>query len=102
MRALCASIITAGALIGLGLVGIGLGLRYHNLALDTNNPVYDYVRLRHLDTPMMLILVFLLAMALVGIASTFVGLAYHHERRHHERHHLGRGEGESLRSRLGE
>ncbi|HMB06496.1 MAG TPA: hypothetical protein VKP69_22520 [Isosphaeraceae bacterium] len=96
MRALCASIITAGALIGLGLTALGLGMRYQGLG----GPVVDYVRFRHLDTSMMLILVVLLTSVVVGMAAAFLGLAYHHERRHHERQH--RPKGESLSAPLGE
>ena len=96
MRALTASIITAGSLIGLGLASIGLGVRYQGVADPSS-----YVHFRHLDTAMMLIVVVLLIMATVGVVATFLGLAYHHERRHHERMHLmGKGE-ESLGSRIG-
>ena len=83
MRALCASIITAGALIGLGLSAVGVGMRYQNA------PVSDlathYVKFVHLDTPLMLIIVVLVATAVAGLAAAFLGLAYHHERRHYER-----------------
>jgi len=99
MRALCASIITAGALIGLGLAAIGLGTRYHALGMQDPAKIV-YVKWIQLDTAMMLILVVLLCAAVVGVAAAFLGLAYHHERRHHERHHLGRGE--SLSSKIGE
>jgi hypothetical protein len=86
MRALCASIITAGAMIGLGLVSLGIGIRYQNLATTTieGQSLY-YLRWNQLDTPIMLILVILLAALISGIAATFLGLAYHHERRHYER-----------------
>jgi hypothetical protein len=91
MRALCGSMITAGALIGLGLSALGLGTRYQNLA--TNEPAsITYLKWIQLDTPMMLILVVLLLSLLVGLATAFVGLAYHHERRCYEREHGGRGE----------
>ena len=46
-----------------------------------------------LDTPMMLIIVVLLSSLIVGLATAFLGLAYHHERRHYER---SRGLSESL------
>jgi hypothetical protein len=82
MRALCGAILTAGALIGLGLASIGLGIRYQDFA--TAN---EYVRFRQLDTAMMVGFTALLLSLLVGLATTFVGLAYHHERRHRE-HHL--------------
>ena len=82
MRALCAAIITAGAMIGLGLTAIGLGARYQTVsAVDSS----VYVHWKQLDTPMMLILVALMAIMLAGLAATFLGLAYHHERRHYER-----------------
>ncbi|MGE5754763.1 MAG: hypothetical protein ACM35G_03455 [Planctomycetaceae bacterium] len=99
MRALCASIITAGALIGLGLTALGLGMRYQGFG----GPGVDqlvYVRFRQLDTAMMLILVVLLASIVVGMTAAFLGLAYHHERRHFERQY--RPKGESLGSPLGE
>ena len=87
MRALCGSIITAGALIGLGLSALGVGTRYQNLAADpTSN---SYLKWVQLDTPLMLIIVVLLATVLVGLATAFVGLAYHHERRHYERQRGG-------------
>ena len=84
MRALCASIITAGALIGLGLSAIGVGMRYQNLVVHDPAAI-TYVKWVQLDAPMMLIIVALLATLLVGLAAAFLGLAYHHERRHHER-----------------
>jgi len=90
MRALCGSIITAGALIGLGLSALGVGTRYHNLA--ANDPAsITYLKWIQLDTPLMLIIVVLLASLLVGLGTAFVGLAYHHERRHYERHGSGAG-----------
>jgi hypothetical protein len=85
MRALCASIITAGALIGLGLTALGLGVRYQDV-VATDPAKIHYVRFVHLDTPLMLILVLLLATVVIGLGATFLGLAYHHERRHYERH----------------
>ncbi len=81
MRALTGGIITAGALIGLGLASIGLGNRYEGR-------VGSFL-FNQLDRPMELIVVVLVLAAIVGLAITFVGLAYHHERRHHERTSLG-------------
>jgi hypothetical protein len=84
MRALCGSIITAGALIGLGLAALGVGTRYQNLA--ANDPAsITYLKWIQLDTPMMLIIVVLLGGVIVGLGTAFIGLAYHHERRHYER-----------------
>lgn len=98
MRALCAAILTAGALVGLGLTALGLGTRY--AGVGTTDPAHIvYVKFSHLDTPMMLILVVLLAAAVAGIAAVFLGLAYHHERRHYERHTI---KGDGLGSRIGE
>jgi hypothetical protein len=96
MRALCASIITAGALIGLGLSAVGVGMRYQNL-VARDPAAITYVKWIQLDTPMMMIIVALLAALLVGLGTTFLGLAYHHERRHHERQ---RGPAESAGSHL--
>jgi hypothetical protein len=84
MRALSASIITAGALIGLGLSAVGVGMRYQNL-MARDPASITYVKWVQLDTPMMVIIVALLAALIVGLATAFLGLAYHHERRHHER-----------------
>ena len=94
MRALCGSIITAGTLIGLGLSALGLGTRYQNLA--ANDPAsITYLKWIQLDTPLMLIIVVLLASLLVGLGTAFIGLAYHHERRHYERYRGGAGDASS-------
>ena len=80
MRALCGAIITAGALIGLGLTALGYGLRYGGPALNINP---------NTNTPwgsssMMAILIVLLITLLIGLGTAFLGLAFHHFRRHHE------------------
>ncbi len=85
MRALNGSIITAGALIGLGLCAVGLGLRYQHVG-GSDPANLTHLLFRQLDTPMMLIIMALLMMAIVGLATAFLGLAYHHERRHYERY----------------
>jgi len=85
MRALCGSIIAAGALIGLGLTALGIGNRYAYFAY--RNPGSDeilYLRWRELDTPLMLVLSILLASLVIGLVTAFIGLMYHHYRRHHE------------------
>lgn len=96
MRALCASIISTGALIGLGLSAVGIGMRYQNLAVG-DAAANTFIKWVQLDTPMMLIIVVLLSSLVVGLATMFLGLAYHHERRHYERH---RGVSESTSSAL--
>lgn len=88
MRALCGSIIAAGALIGLGLFSIGLGQRYQGQPYRGKDA---FVKFIELDTSLMIAFVVLLAAALVGLGIAFVGLAYHHERRHYERLHLAGG-----------
>src|SRR6478609_3671285 len=100
MRALCAAIITAGALIGLGLAALGVGTRYQNMVARDPAAV-TYVKWVQLDTPMMLIIVVLLATVLAGLSAAFLGLAYHHERRHFERHR-GPVEPSSAGVRLGD
>ncbi len=84
MRALCGAIITAGALIGLGLAALSLGTRYQGtLPRMENGQIVPY-HLWEMDKPLVFCLVFLTLAALVGLAIAFVGLAYHHHRRHHE------------------
>ncbi len=80
MRALCGAIITAGALIGLGLLGIGLGTRYAHETLATGT----WVHLKDLDMPLLVCLVALLIAVAIGLGIAFLGLAYHHHRRHME------------------
>ncbi|HEY2154435.1 MAG TPA: hypothetical protein VGH33_02315, partial [Isosphaeraceae bacterium] len=63
MRALCGAIITAGALIGLGLASIGLGTRYQGVVFT---PTGDYVHFRHLDTSMAVAFVALILTLLIG------------------------------------
>jgi hypothetical protein len=90
MRALCGAIITAGALICLGLASVGLGLRYQNYPYLNPEGQPQFVRMRDIDTTLMLVLVSGLVVLGIGLATAFVGLAYHHYRRHHEMLHLHR------------
>jgi hypothetical protein len=99
MRALSGAIITAAALIALGLTTQGIGTRYahryvnksadgdgSSLATETD---WDKtpVRIRDLDNAVKVALFFELGLVLIGLATTFLGLAYHHHRRHHEHLH---------------
>jgi cell division protein FtsX len=86
MRALCGAIITAGALIGLGLTAIGLGQRYQSYPSNPEG-TFQWVNFKNLDTSLLIILVALLASLAIGMAVAFLGLAYHHHRRHHEMLH---------------
>ncbi len=92
MRALIGAIITAGALIGLGLTNLGLGIRYQNLSNIAVNgdPLYD-MKFKNVDNPLQFGVVFLTLMALIGLGVAFIGLMYHHERRFREAqlHHGG-------------
>src|ERR1051326_6882672 len=83
MRALCGAIITAGALIGLGLLSIGMGARYSGVPYDETKQYW--VKFSHRDTPLQFALVILILGTLIGLGIAFVGLAFHHERRHRER-----------------
>ncbi len=83
MRSLCGAIITAGALIGLGLTALGIGTRYGgDPAFNGERPYL--VHLSQMDRPLIFILVFLVCLAVIGLGIAFLGLAYHHHRRHHE------------------
>ncbi len=86
MRALCGAIITAGALIGLGLTAMAFGTRYgQTVGLDRNSQgEIIQLHLSQMDKPLVFILVFLTATAIIGLGIAFLGLAYHHHRRHHE------------------
>jgi ABC-type phosphate transport system permease subunit len=84
MRALCGAIITAGALIGLGLVSLGIGMRYASYPAYGSDGQPQFVYLRHLDTALMISFVALLISVAIGLGIAFVGLAYHHQRRHLE------------------
>lgn len=77
MRALCGAIITAGALIGLGLTALAYGIRYQDFGPTlnpTSNQMYGVPSL-------ILILVVLIVGLLSGLGIAFLGLMYHHERR---------------------
>ena len=84
MRALCGAIITAGALIGLGLAALGIGTRYQHDLISTGDKQPTLVRLSQMDRPLVFILVFLTCAAVIGLGISFVGLAYHHHRRERE------------------
>ena len=83
MRALCGAIITAGALIGLGLTALGYGLRYGGPAFgpETVNPNTNML---WGSSSLMVILIILLITLMIGMGTAFLGLAFHHFRRYHE------------------
>jgi hypothetical protein len=87
MRALCGAIMTAGALIGLGITALGIGTRYQYFSDRGTDGTLDFLRFKTLDTPLLIILLFLMIAAIVGFGLAVVGLALHHERRLHERAH---------------
>jgi ABC-type uncharacterized transport system permease subunit len=78
MRALCGAIITAGALIGLGLTALGFGVRYQGAG---ENPA---TKMQFGAPTMTYLLAFIFCGLLIGLGVAFVGLMYHHERRHRE------------------
>jgi hypothetical protein len=82
MRALCGAIITAGALVGLGLTALGYGIRFQSFGPNEINPNSNQI---YAAPSLVLILVVLLIALLIGVVIAFVGLAFHHERRHQER-----------------
>ena len=84
MRALCGAIITAGALVGLGLTALGIGQRYAMEKAFTPDGHPVLVRLSQMDGPLVFILVLLTAAAVIGLGVSFLGLAYHHHRRERE------------------
>jgi hypothetical protein len=72
MRALCGAIITAGALIGLGLTALGYGLRYGGPAFgpETINPS---THMLWGSSSLMVILIVLLIALLIGLGTAFLG-----------------------------
>jgi hypothetical protein len=109
MRALCGAIIAAGALIGLGLAALGIGHRYGELSRPDNDGkmllrAYDsdgafsrgepnkdhgvaWVKFYEMDRGLTVIVTALIIALLIGIATAFIGLGYHHHRRHLELKH---------------
>ncbi len=78
---------TAGALIGLGLFSLGYGTRYSAYAERNADGQFraDYwVKFAQMDTTLIIVLLLLVTSLMIGLAITFVGLAYHHHKRHHE------------------
>jgi hypothetical protein len=115
MRALCGAIIAAGALIGLGLAALGVGQRYGHLAqpdaagnvllraYDGDQPFARgipskdngvvWVKFSEMDRGLTVIVTVLILALLAGLATAFIGLAFHHHRRHLE---LERGHGPAV------
>jgi cell division protein FtsX len=83
MRALCGAIITAGALIGLGLTALAYGVRYQSFGEATLNPQTHQL---YAAPTLATILIVLLLVVLIGLGVSFLGLAFHHERRRRESH----------------
>jgi hypothetical protein len=80
MRALCGAIITAGALIGLGLTALGFGVRFQQM-----NQINPNTNAQIGATSLTVLLAILFCGLLIGLGIAFVGLAFHHERRERER-----------------
>ena len=69
-------------MIGLGLTAVAYGLRFQEYGPDVMHPSSH--ELYGVPT-LVIILVVLLISMLIGVVITFIGLAYHHERRFMER-----------------
>jgi hypothetical protein len=90
MRPICGAIITAGAVIGLGLTALGFGTRYHSSLENVDRDGQPtLLHLYQMDKPLVFILVFLTCVAVIGLGIAFFGLAYHHHKRLHELHRAG-------------
>jgi hypothetical protein len=109
MRPLCGAIIAAGALIGLGLAALGIGQRYGELSRPDNEgkvllrdhggdnafsrglPDKErglaWVKFGEMDRGLAVTVTALIIALLIGIATAFIGLAFHHHRRHVEMQH---------------
>lgn len=82
MRALCGAIITAGAMIGLGLAALGVGVRFQGMTVQHTHGTFAD---SYYGTPTLwLAIVVLILGMLIGLGVAFMGLAYHHERRNRE------------------
>ena len=113
MRALCGAIIAAGALIGLGFAALGVGERYSHLSqpnadgkvlireyggdqhitgFGTPDKDHDvaYVKYSEMDRGLTVSITILIIALFIGIATAFIGLAFHHHRRMQELEHLRR------------
>lgn len=99
MRALSGAIITAAALIGLGLTAQGIGQRYSQFIVwkgaggdQTTSPSLksdpdwdkSRVKIHEMDNSLKLCLTLFVLSTLIGLGITFVGLMYHHHKRFHE------------------
>jgi hypothetical protein len=82
MRALCGAIITAGALIGLGLTALAFGIRFQ----DAGFTEHPNTKAAWGATSMTICMIVLLVSVFVGIGTAFLGLMFHHERRYMELH----------------
>ena len=84
--ALCrCNLITAGALIGLGLTALGYGLRYGGICFGVPKSVSTRIPTRcGAHSSLMVILIVLLIALLIGLGTAFLGLAFHHYRRYQE------------------
>jgi hypothetical protein len=79
MRALCGAIITAGALIGLGLTALGFGVRYTGMT-EINERTGAHIGAAFMAYALVVVFIGVF----IGLAIAFLGLMYHHERRHKE------------------
>jgi hypothetical protein len=99
MRALSGAIITAAALIALGMTAQGIGNRYTGIVRwkspsgeDTASPSLkstpDFqgskLKIHEMDNGLILCLTLAVVAMLIGLGITFVGLMYHHQRRFQE------------------
>ena len=80
MRAICGAIITAGAMIGLGLAALGIGIRYQNFMATVENQPHHLVY----TNAILIAMAILIAGVVIGLGIATVGLMFHHERRHRE------------------